>query len=326
MPQPTSRDLYINRPLGDVSVAYQQQQADFVSDKVFRNVGVQVQGGLYYIYEKDDWFRSVAGVRGPSQESAGGGWEVSTDNYFCTVYAVHKDIDDQDVANADSQFNLDRDATLWVTQNMLLKREQVFQSTYLVPNVWGRDMQGVSGAPGADEFKQFDLAGSDPVRVIRTVNIQNQRANGVKLNTLVIGPSVLLAWENHSLILDRIKYTEKGIVTTDLLKALFRVDNIYVTEAINNLAPKGAAADFDFINDNTMLMCYVPPNPGLQTPAAGYTFSWNGLLGAQALGTSIARIPQPLLKSTRVEAEMAWQMKVVAPELGIFFSDVVSSV
>lgn len=325
MPQPTGRDLYINKALGDVSVAFQQNTDEYIADRVFPNVPVQQQGGVFYKYDKDDWFRSIAGKRAPASESPGGGWTVTTDDYFCHVYAAHKDIDEQDLANADSQFNLDRDATLWTTGQLLLKREQIFASTYLTTGVWGRDLTGVAGTPSTNQFKQFDASGSDPVQTIRSAAITSQKANGIRLNTLVMGPSVMFTLEQHSLILDRIKYTERGIVTEDLLRALFRVDRIFVTNAIQNTAAKGATAALSFITDNSMLLCYTPPNPGLLTPSAGYTFSWNGLLGASALGTSIARIPVPLEKSTRIEGEMAWDMEVIASELGVYFGSVVGT-
>lgn len=66
---------------------------------------------------------------------------------------------------------------------------------------------------------------------------------------------------------------------------------------------------------------------GLKVPSAGYIFSWAGLLGAGAYGNRIMRIPVPLLGAgtERVEGEMAFDQKIVAADLGVFFAGAVNS-
>jgi len=73
------------------------------------------------------------------------------------------------------------------------------------------------------------------------------------------------------------------------------------------------------INSNDALLCYVDPNPGLYSPTAGMTFVWNAP-GTGAEGRSINTMDIPMRQATRVEIEARWDMKVVAPELGVFMS------
>jgi hypothetical protein len=330
MPQPTYRDIYVNRPLTNLSIAYQQEARNYIADQIFPQVPVNRQGDLYYRYVMDDWFRSMAGVRAPATESPGSGWDITTDQYYANVYSVHKDIDDQTRANADTVFDMDRDATLFVTTNLLLKRDILFYSAYMGTGIWtggtggAADQVGVASAPAANQFLQFNQSGSDPVNTIQTQALSIQRQTGFAPNTLVIGPSVLQALRNHSLILDRIKYTQRGIVTTDLLAALFDVDNVLVTLGVQNTAQKGQVLNMNFMSDKSMLLAYTAPNPGLMTPSAGYIFTWTGLLGAGAYGTRIKRFRIERIESDRVEGEMAFALKVVAPQLGVFFSAAVA--
>ena len=65
------------------------------------------------------------------------------------------------------------------------------------------------------------------------------------------------------------------------------------------------------------------PRPGLRQPSAGYTFAWTGLLGSGATGIRQKRFRMEALESTRIEGEMAFVQKVVAPELGYLFEDTV---
>ena len=328
MPQPTYRDVYINRPLTNISVAFQQVDRNYIAGSVFPQVPVNRQGDLYYKYVMDDWFRSMAGVRAPATESPGAGWDITSDQYYANVYAVHKDVDDQTRANADTVFDMDRDATQFVTTNLLLKRDLLFYSSFMGTGIWtggtggATDQAGVVSGPTANQFIQFDQAGSDPVNVIAKQALSMQRQTGMSPNTMVVGPSVLLALRNHAAILDRIKYTQRGIVTTDLLASLFDVDTILVTNAVQNTAQKGQTLNMSFLADKSILLCYAAPNPGLMQPSAGYIFTWTGLLGAGAYGTRIKRFRLERIESDRIEGEMAFAMKVVAPQLGVYFSAV----
>ena len=124
MPQPTLSSVHIDAPLTMLSTAYIQSAAAFIAPRVFPVVPVEKKSDKYYTYNKDDWFRDEAKPRGVSQESAGSGYGIGNDNYSCTTYAFHKDIDDQIRANTDNPMQPDADATRFVAQRMLLRQEK----------------------------------------------------------------------------------------------------------------------------------------------------------------------------------------------------------
>lgn len=328
---PTQSDLHVNQPLTNVSVGYVLKSDAFISTKVFPIVNVNKQSDLYWRYSKSDWRRTDVKRRAPSTETPGVGWNVSTDTYFAHVYGVHKDIDDQLRANADSNFKLDADATTFVTNQLLLKRDLDWAATYFRTGVWGQDFTGVGATPGTDEFLQWQLATSDPITQMAGLQIDFVRDTGFKANTLVIGANVLKALKNHPGIIDRIKYTQKGIVSTDLIATLFDVDRILVSYAtvasgpnVPDMQAQDAAATYDFIaNPNSALLCYTPSSPSLMQPAAGYTFTWNGYLSGNSQGIRIKRFRQENIASDRIEGEMTYDMRVISPDTGVFLKDVV---
>jgi hypothetical protein len=59
-------------------------------------------------------------------------------------------------------------------------------------------------------------------------------------------------------------------------------------------------------------------------PSAGYTFSWTGLLGSGAEGGRISKFRMEHLKADRIELEQAFDLKLVAADLGYFFNTVVA--
>lgn len=329
---PTQSDLHINAPLTNISVAWMQSADAYIADKVFPTVPVQKQSDLYWKYNKAEWRRTDVELRAPSTESPGVGWNVTTDSYFCHVYAVHKDIDDQLRANADSNFSLDRDATTFITNQMLLKRDIDWVNKYFQPGVWSTDRGGVATGPTGTQFLQWDNAGSSPIVDVTDQIISFRELTGFAPNTLVIGPYVLQSLRNHPEILDRIKYTERGIVTEDLIASLLGVERILVSYATHTTTPEfqnpGTTEDnatYSFIgNGKNALLCYSPRAASVMQPAAGYTFTWNSYVGGGGRGVKVKTFRMEHIASDRIEAEMTYDMKVIAPDLGVFWSNAVA--
>lgn len=333
MPNPTQSDLHVNQPLTNISVAYIQSEDTYVADKVFPRVPVQKQSDLYWKYHKSEWRRQDVQRRAPSTETPGVGWSVTTDQYFAHVYGVHKDIDDQLRSNADSSFSLDRDATRFITNQMLLKRDQDWVNTYFTTGVWDHELAGVASGPTSSQFQQWSEAGSDPINDVTSAVIDLRESTGYAPNTLVIGPRVLHALRHHADILERIKYTQRGVITEDLLSSLFGVNKIMVTWATQVTGnpnrqqdPNSADTDatYEFLTGNHALLVYSNPSPSLMTPSGGYTFTWNGYAGGNDRGIRIKRFRQENIASDRIEAEMTYDMKLVSSDVGFFFESAVA--
>lgn len=321
MPQPTRSDVHVNRPLTNISIAYIQSAKDFIADKVFPVIPVMKQSDLYFTYDKEFWFKTQSAKRAPGTESAGSGFTVNSDNqYFCDVWAVHKDVDDQTRANADEPLNLDRDATLFVTQQNLLRREIQFVAQYIQPNIW-------TGRAAGDftPTTKWDASGSDPQEDVDNLKTEIKETTGFDPNTLIVGRKVFAALKNNASIIDRIKYTQRGIITEELLAALFGVDKFLVANVTQNTAAEGVAADMGFLVGEVALLVYANPSPSIMQPSGGYTFAWQGLFGAGAQGNRVSSFRMEQLKSDRIEGEMAFDLKQVGADLGVFLTDLLTA-
>lgn len=326
MPNPTQSDLHVNEPLTNISIAYMMKSDMFIADKVFARVPVSKQSDLYWKYTKSDWRRTDVQKRAPGTESAGIGWKQDTGQYFAHVYAVHKDIDDQVRANADSNWNLDKDATKFVTNQMLLKRDLDWNRTFFKEGVWGADYEG-----GGTDFASWNDAGSDPIQQFQDYTTEFIKQAGIKPNTLVLGANTINVLKNHPDFIDRIKYTQRGVVTNELLASFLEVEKVLVSYAsYTNVAEQtdgrlqDDAAEYEFISDpDAALLLYTPSSPSLMTPAAGYIFTWTGYLNAgnNGFGTKISRFRQEHIRSDRIEGEMTYDMKVVSPDMGVFLKN-----
>lgn len=325
MPTPGFAASHIDAVLTNISVAYMQASENFIAQKVFPVVPVDKASGLYFKYNQGDWLRDEAAKRADATESVGSGYNVGTDNYSTDVWAFHKDVGDQVVRNATSPLSPMTDATNYVASRLLLRQEVDFANTYFKTGVWGQDLTGVASAPGANQFIQFnDYVNSTPIDTIENAKELIAGVTGYDANTMVLGKQVFNKLKNHPNIIDRIKYTSSNVVTTDLLARYFGVDQVLVARTLVNGAKEGQADAPAYVYPKGILLCHSAPNPGLLTPSAGYTFSWNGVTGASGLTVGTYQIRMEELKATRIESEAAWANKVVAPNLGVYMANVVA--
>lgn len=321
---------HIDRALTNISVAYMQDASQYIADKVFPIINVQKQSDVYFEYSKADMFRDEVQERGRGAESAGGDWNINiADPYHCRKYAFHYDITQEERVNYDAPLNVERDTVDLLAQKMLLKREMDFTGKFFKKNVWGTDVQAAT-TPNAGQIKKFSDPQSDPVAIINTQLLAMAENSGKKPNFAIMAPDVFYALKNHDAIMDRIKYTQKGIVTVDLIASLFEVDTIYIPWAIYNTdgtKPKydESTVDMNFLYKGSMLLGYRATRPSLKSPAAGYIFAWTGLEGATAYGSRLVRIKmdQLGLGTERFEMEMAYDMKVICRDMGAFLYDLV---
>lgn len=327
MPNPTSSDLHVNAPLTDVSVAYMQDQSAFIAAKVFPNVPVKMKSDLYYKYNQEDFMTSQMQERAPGAESAGSGWRVSTDSYFCRDFALHDDIPDQNRANADPVFdNLDTDSVNFLTQNAMIKRELDFASNYFTAGVWSYNTTGQAGASNmAGNLSQYwNIAASTPIEDMRYAMKAIHKGSGIKPNFAIFGASAWYALLDNADFLDRVKYsgspnTNPARNSQEIVATILGLKNIYVMEAVYNTAAENAGFTGAFVGDKAALIGYAAPAAGKRVVSAGYTFSWTGWTGAGIEGNRIKKFRLERNASDRIEIEMAYALKVVAPSLGFYF-------
>jgi hypothetical protein len=300
----------------NISVAYMQKQENFIASRVFPMVPVDKQSDKFFKYTKNDWFRDEAQRRADATESAGGGYNLTTDSYRADVFAFHKDIGDQTRANADSPINVDREAAEFVASRLMLKMETEWTTAFFGSGVWGTDITP------SNLWSAYST--SDPLVDVEVGKRAILATTGFEPNTLVLGYDVFLQLKNHPDLNDRIKYTSSQTITADMMARLFDIDRVLVAKAVKATNNEGGTAAYSFTHGKHALLCYSAPSPGLLQPSAGYVMSWTGISGGIGSTIGTSRIRMDSSRADRIESEVAFDMKVVAPDLGYFFNAVVA--
>lgn len=338
MSTPTAGDVHVNVPLTNMSVAYIQDQSHFIADKIYPNIPVLKQSDRYWQFSRADFNRDEMVERAPGTESAGGGYNLdNTPTYYAPVFAYHKDIADQIRANTDLPLGPDRNATQFVTQKALIRRERNWVSKHFVPGVWAQGLVGVDAGPSpGTEFLQWRDPLSTPIQDIRNAKRSVLETTGFEPNKIVLGKAVYDALVDHPEIIERVKFGQTpgapAQANANTLSQILELDEVLVSKAVFNAGAAGtsyatAAANeqSQFIAGDHALLAYVNPIPAIEMPSAGYTFSWNGWMGATGMGHRIKQFRMEPLESDRVEVQMAFDQKQVGADLGFFFQHAVAS-
>lgn len=264
MPAPTAQDVHINKPLTNIAIAYRNPTyvgAEFL----FPVVPVRKQSDAYFIFDKGAWFRDLAAPRAPGTRAKEADYFLSTDTYVCREYALSHVIPDETRENADNPLRPDRDAVELVTDLLKLAQEIRIADLVTTSSNWEN-----SATPAT----KWDNDASDPIGDVEVAVETMVSVIAREPNKGVMGREVWTELKNHPDLLDRIKYTERGVMTPELLQGLFGIPRIRIGNAIKNTAPEGQADSFSFVWGKNFLLLWSPNAGGLMQPSAGYVFQW----------------------------------------------------
>ena len=121
---------------------------------------------------------------------------------------------------------------------------------------------------------------------------------------------------DHPDILERIKYTQRGIITADILAAVFEVDKYIIGKALYDSTQEGVAESLAYVWGKSVALIYSEPSPGLKKVSFGYQF--------QSRGFRTKKWRVEGRDGDFVEAGEIRDEKVVAAACGYLYTTVVS--
>src|SRR4030095_552145 len=232
MATPTPRDLHVDSLLTQISIAYANPA--FISDQMSPILNVNKQSDLYPTYDMSHWFRDEARIRAPRTRSEGGGWTVGTDSYFCNRFSFRAEISDEERDNADSVWNLEEDATTFAKGMVDMRRERALAARVFTTGVWAND----DPAPG-DFVVWSDYSNSNPLTDMTKYVDEVESRIGREANTFVIGKAVYNQLRWHPDLLDSIKWTQRGVLTEELIRSLLDVERLLIGRGLVTTSPEG---------------------------------------------------------------------------------------
>jgi hypothetical protein len=271
---PPVREQVVAGPLANVSVQY--RNTNYIADRVFPIIDKVGYKAKIARYLKGAWFRDEAGIRGPGSRANRGGIPTDYLDIATTEYAFASPVTDEDRDAAKMiggpPLQPDQDAIEFATDKVDLKKE-IRVANMIKTSAWsgiaagGTDAHG-HWAAGAGNTFLADIKGG----------IETVRSNtGIRPNRLTIDAGTYGSLKEESTILDKIKYTERGVLTKELLAVILELDEVIIGEAIVNTAKEAkgnanwAASNVWEVNAGKGMgfLFFAPAAMGLKKPSAG---------------------------------------------------------
>jgi Phage major capsid protein E len=119
---------------------------------------------------------------------------------------------------------------------------------------------------------KFTNTSSDPFPIFETAKEAVRGKIAQRPNVCVLGASAYSALKEHPAVLDRIKYTQKAVITSELLRQLLDFDELYVGDAVY----ADDSGTFNDIWSDNVVIAFVPKamkdvGRSYYEPAFGYT-------------------------------------------------------
>lgn len=261
------QDVVVDPALSNVSVKYSNDI--FIADMIFPMVPVAKQTGKYYVYDKanlriDKTARAAGSAANEIDFGVG-----PTGTFSCDDHALKGFVADEIQDQADAALNPLIDETETVTEKLLLDRE--LNLANLITNA-SNVTNGVT-LSGTSQWSDYN--NSDPIGDIRTARTTVHQNTFRKPNTIVMGKQVFDQLAEHPQIIERIKYSQIGVLTEELLARIFQVQKIVVGEAGQNTGVEGQTDSLSYVWGKHAIICYIAPAVRIKQVTFGYTFTYS---------------------------------------------------
>lgn len=250
------------------------QRPGNVGLRLFPTVTVQAYAGQIIEFGKEG-FRRYNTQRAPGTATKRITFGYSGKPYAIVPNALEAVVPNENRADAAAvpELDLATDAVDVVLDAMELSHE--FTCADIARNAANYDVNHKVALVGANRWLG---ASGTPSKDIANAKNAIRESIGIRPNTVLLSATAFAALEFNADILDRIKYTGRDAVTTDILAKLWNVQNVIVGEAVG---ASGQADTFGDVWGDDVIVAYVAPPTGSNRrnaalPSYGYTYSIGG--------------------------------------------------
>lgn len=297
-----SGSVHVDQVLTNISVGWPNE--GLVGDRLFPAVGVKKQSDKYYVHGREGWLPEND-LRAPgSQAHEVPGMTVSTDTYYAQEHSLQIAVTDEERDNVDSPLAPDRDGTDMITSKVMLGREKSMKDLVTTAANYAAGL--TTTLAGGAQWNVANYATSDPIQDVRTGVRAVHAQIFLEPNVMVIPYQVMSQLEDHPDFIERIKYSERAVLTREIIGGIFGIPNVIVPGLGFNSGVAGGTETLSYLWGKDVVLAYVPPRAGLKVPAFGYEFVWNG--------QTVERWREERRRSDILRVRRSYDMKFIAKD------------
>ena len=178
--------------------------------------------------------------------------------------------------------------------------------------------------------KWSDYVNSDPIAAIEAQKPTILKGATKAASKLALGYDTFITLKNHPKILNRIVYTQRGVITPEILAGLFDVGEVVILDALYDASANAASGIYgsvnaatsplDFVWSAMALLAYVPESAEVRSPALGYSYWWNDAFGGG--GPAIVKYRWEIRNGDFVECRSWYDIKLLRAQAGYLWTTV----
>lgn len=268
-----SGNVHVDDVLTQISIAWPNN--GLVGNQLFPQVVVRKQSDKYYTFGREQWLPEANDLRAPgSVANEIPGMKVSLDTYYAQEHALQIAVTDEERENTDSPMSPDQDGTELVTSKIMLGREIAMRDLVVATANYATTLVQTLAADA--KWDNYAGANSHPITHIRNAIRAMHALVFFEPNTILIPYLVMSYLQDHPDLIERIKYSERAILTPEIIAALLGVNQMTVITPGAGVGSGNnpAIMTTGYLWGDDVVLAYVPPRAGLRTPAFGYEFVW----------------------------------------------------
>ena len=258
-------NFHISKYLSNVAVKY--SNSEYIADKVFQKVSVKFESDFFPVWNRD--FRVADTIRANGAPANEYTWGVTTGTYYCQEHAIAEALTSRDMANADDVFNLEADTVEFLTDKIMLQSEYSLMQLLFTTTAIGSSETKTTATSMA-----YNTTTSAPIQDVNSASSAVTLQSGVRPNIGVMGEQPYIRIRNNPNLYERIKYTERAIMTEELMAACFDIDTLYVGRSIYDSAKLSWPTDVESMTSiwgNYFWLGYINPATGRKKLSYGGT-------------------------------------------------------
>jgi hypothetical protein len=314
-----SGNVHVDEVLTNISLAWPNN--GLVGNSLFPQVLVRKQSDKYYVFGREAWIPETSDLRAPGTEANEiPGLQVSTEPYYAEEHALQTPVTDEERENVDSPLAPDRDGTELVTSKIMLGRELAMRD--LVTTV----ANYATGMSQTVTNKWDDYATSDPIGDVKDARRAVHAQVFMEPNLGVIPYLVMSFLEDHPDIIERIKYSERAVLTPEIIASVFGLQNVIVPGVGVGSGPPGTAGNavsVGYLWGDDVVLAWVPGRAGLRIPAFAYEFVWSYGAGRAQV---VDRWREEKRKSDLVRVSRRYDLRFIGVDINPGSADVGKSI
>lgn len=308
----SAASLHVDSALSTFATKY--ENSNFYADRLLPVVNVDKRSGKFFTRNRRDQNHVVSAIMSPKGKANQSSYDVSTDTYSVTDYALMDYVSDSEIRNADAPMDPRQLATANVTHRLMLAREQRaatllctsanYTNTAAAAALWTNETTGVPIA---------DINGA-------IEDIPNSGAES-KLVAFCSLP-VWNALRKHPTILAMKGISGAGMVSRQEFAEFFELDELVVSDLRKETANLGQTASYAWMYTATVFGILRIPSTfvGNDISAFGCTFR-------MAPGFTTRTWDEPSIGvggSEAVQVEHSDDEKIVQADMGALLTSVIA--